>query len=277
MRTRRLTNIAVIVTAALLATGCRAGSAPSPTATVAGSGVPIGEAGNLDLDQMRAALLGEPPYPSGWEAQVDEMISELSASLDRIRVPDVSGLDPPEAACTVWRPLVGNTDWAVGAVLERQVFIAHAAVLARVGPGEIRPAAEEALAVAGAAAAEQMVPDGDRAIVSRYPKDAIRTIGLWAVEHCDLPVAADDAPDTEGWTDEEIAQSCAWDREWLENGQEEYRAGPGNGGYAEHPHELEVTLDFFVYPAWHRLARVNNDVNPPTFTVEPIRDAFCDV
>ncbi|HTE66753.1 MAG TPA: hypothetical protein VK736_10920, partial [Candidatus Binatia bacterium] len=127
MGMRRLASTALIMTAMLLATGCRSASPPSPTPTAAGSGVPIGELGNLDLDQMRAALLGEPPYPSGWEAQVDEMVSELSASFDRIRVPDVSGLNPTEAACTVWRPLVGNTDWAVGAILERQVFIAHAA------------------------------------------------------------------------------------------------------------------------------------------------------
>jgi hypothetical protein len=173
--------------------------------------------------------------------------------------------------------MVGNTHWATGALLERQAFIAHAAQLARVAPDEIRAAAEEALATSSAAAAEQMTSGGDPAIVSRFPREAVETIGLWAVEHCHLPIEADEAPDTDGWTDDEIAQSCTLDREWLQDAQEEYRAGPGDGRYAEHPHVLEVTLEIFPYPAWHRLARVDNRVEPPTFEVEPIPGAFCDV
>ena len=114
-------------------------------------------------------------------------------------------------------------------------------------------------------------------MVSRFPDDAVRTIGLWAVEHCDIPIEPDDAPNTEGWTDDEIAQSCTWDREFLENGQEAFRDGPGEGRYAQHPHALEVTVEAFAYPAWHRLTAVDNEADPPTFEVEPIPGAFCDV
>jgi hypothetical protein len=43
-----------------------------------------------------------------------------------------------------------------------------------------------------------------------------------------------------------------------------------------HPHELEVSLEGVVYPAWHRIASVDNEVDPGTFEIEPIPDGFCD-
>ena len=260
----------------MLVTGCLAGPGFSPSSSAPGSGVPVGELGNLDVEQLREALLGEPPYPSGWEEQVDELIGEITALLEEIRVPDVTGLDEVDAACATWRPLVGNTDWATGALVERQSFIAHVAALAQVAPTEVRPAAEDALVISSAAAAEQIVADGDPAVISRFPEEAVRTIGLWAVANCDLPIEADEPPDTRGWTRDEIAQACTWDREWLENAQEDYVEGPGQGRYAEHPHELEVTLETFSHPAWHQLA-LDNRADPPTFEVEPIPGSFCDV
>jgi hypothetical protein len=282
MRLPRSGGSALIMGVALLISGCQArpassGASPSSvSSTAAGSGTPVALPGNLDLEQLREALLGEPPYPSGWEAEVDEMIEMVVGLLEQIRVPDVTGLGAVDAGCATWQPLVGNTQWATGALVERQAFIAHVAAMADVAPMEIRAAAEGALAVSAAAAAEQMVAGGDPAIVSRSPDEDMETIGLWAVANCDLPIEADDPPDTDGWTVDEIAQSCAWDLEWLENAQEEYRAGPGQGRYAEHPHQLEVTLDIFVYPAWHRLV-VDNRADPPTFEAEPIPGAFCDV
>ena len=63
---------------------------------------------------------------------------------------------------------------------------------------------------------------------------------------------------------------------WLENGQQEYFEGPGQGLYAEHPHVLEVALEIFAYPAWHRLV-VDNRADPPRSRVEPIPGSFCDV
>jgi hypothetical protein len=276
MRTPRTSAAALIVGIALLATGCRAGLADSGSGLAAGSGTPVAEP-SLDLERVRAMLLGDPPYPSGWEESVDATMEMLATAMEEMRVPDVTGLDEVAAACSTWRPLVGNTLWATGALLERHVFVSHVAALAQVAPVEIRPAAQEALAISAAGAAEQLKSSGDAAIVSRYPVEAVGTIGLWAVAHCDIEVVAEEAPDTEGWTAEEIAQSCTWDREWLEDAQEEYRAGAGNGLYAEHPHVLEVTVDTFPYPAWHRLARVDNGAEPPTFEVEPIPGSFCDV
>ncbi len=255
-------------------TGASASASPAPPA---GSGVAIGELGNVDLAQLRRALLGEPPYPSGWEQQVDDLLEEVRTGLEEMRVPDVAGLDPTEAACALWLPLVGNTDWGTGAFLERQFFIAHLAALAGVAPPAIRPAAAEALAISGAAAAEQVKPDGDPAIVARHSDDAVRMIGLWAVDHCDIPVEAEEAPDTEGWTKDEIAYSCSLDRSSLERGQEAYRDGPGDGLYAEHPHVLEVAVPIFVYPAWHRLVAVDNDASPPTYEIEPFPGSFCDL
>lgn len=283
MPTRRTFQPALVLGAALLVTGCRVvpGSQPappsSPRASTAASDAPAGAHGNVDLEGLRVVLLGEPPYPSGWEAEVDEMIELIATGLDAIEVPDVTGLDDAEAACATWQPMVGNTGWATGALLERQAFIAHVAQLAQVAPAEIRPAADGALTISSSAAAEQMTADGDPAIVSRSPREDMETIGLWAVEHCDLPIEADAAPNTDGWTDDQITQSCTWDREWLQDAQEEYRQGPGHGRYAEHPHQLEVTLEIFAYPAWHRLVGVDNRANPPTFDVEPIPGAFCDV
>ena len=277
------TVAAVLLGAGLVvACGGPSGSGPATTdstpttSALASGGVPIGTVGDFDLGRVRAALLGEPPYPSGWEAEVDELIASLEQALEGIRVPDVAGLGEREAACAVWRPVVGRTPWATGAILERQFFIAHAMSLASVAPADIRGAATEAAEVAAAAAAEQLRPDGDPAVVSHAPDDAIRTIGLWAVEHCDLPIEADEPPNTEGWTADEIAQSCTWDREWLTDAQHEYFESPGDGTYAEHPHLLEVTLEIFVYPAWHRLAHVDNASDPPTFAVEPIPGSFCD-
>jgi hypothetical protein len=282
VRATRFAPWASIVVAAVLVTGCRAVAGPSPSQpasespAASASSASSAAAGTLDLEQLRQALLGDPPYPSGYEAEVDEMIEMVSDLLDEIRVPDVSSMDAVEGACAVWQPMVGNTGWATGALLERQSFIAHVAALAAIAPVEIRTAAEGALAISTAAAAEQLVSGGDPAIVSRAPDDDVETIGLWAVANCDLPIEADDPPDTDGWTADEIAQSCTWDREWLQDAQEEYRAGPGDGRYAEHPHQLEVTLEIFAYPAWHELV-VDNGADPPTFRVEPIRGAFCDV
>lgn len=270
MRTSRTSVAALIVGIALLATGCRAGPGDS------GSGTPVA-APSLDLEQVRAMLLGDPPYPSGWEASVDATMDMLVAAMEELRVPDVTGLDEVAAACATWRPMVGKTLWATGALLERHVFVSHVAALAQVAPVEIRPAVEDALAISAAGAAEQLKSRGDAAIVSRYPDESVETIGLWAAAHCDIPLVAEEAPDTEGWTAEQIAQSCTWDREWLEDAQEAYRAGPGNGSYAEHPHALEVTVESHFYPAWHRLARVDNRAVPPTFEVEPIPGSFCDV
>ena len=277
MRTPRTSAAALIFGMALLAAGCRAGPADSGSVLAdSGSGTPVAEP-SLDLERVRAMLLGDPPYPSGWEESVDATMEMLVTAMQEMQVPDVAGLDEAAAACATWRPMVGNTLWATGALLERHVFVSHVAALAQVAPVEIRPAAEGALAISAAGAAEQLKSSGDPAIVSRYPDEAVETIGLWAVAHCDMEVVAEEAPDTEGWTPEEIAQSCTWDREWLEDAQEEYRAGPGNGLYAEHPHVLEVTVATFPYPAWHRFARVDNGAEPPTFEVEPIPGSFCDV
>ena len=262
----------------LLVSACGVGGSPTATGSPIQSptGIPIGELGTVSAEELRAALLGQPPYPSGWEEQVDALVADVAEGLRTVRVPDTDGMEPDDAACAIWQPLVGNTDWATGAFVERQAFIAHLAVLTAVAPGDLRDAADEALAISSAAAAEQLRSGGDPAVASRRPHEAIRSIGLWAVEHCNLPIAADEPPNTEGWTEDEVAQSCAWDRQFLVDGEEAYAAGAGAGSYAEHPHVLEVTLDDFVYPAWHRVVDVDNASDPPTITIEPIPGGFCD-
>ena len=247
----------------------RATVAPSTSATTS-------TAITVDRDTIRAALLGPSPVPDGWEEEVDEIMAMLEDGLAGLRLPVISGLAADEAACATWRPLVGRQLWATGALLERQVFIAHLAQLAAASPAAIRPDADEALRVSSVAAAEQLAPDGDPAVISQAPREELQRIGLWAVDHCELPVEADDAPDTSDWTDEDIAASCDVDRSLLERAMDEYRAGPGGGRYATHPHALEVTLRAVVYPAWHRIASVDNEASPPTFSVEPIPGAFCD-
>src|SRR5574338_464886 len=178
-------------------TGSGAGSASSP-------GSPSVVPADAMLERLRVALLGEPPFPSGWEEQVDDLIANIEARMEELQVPDTSGMDPARAACALWLPLVGNTDWATGAFLERQFFIAHLAAMSAKPPDEIRDAVDGALSISTAAAAEQVRPGGDSAIISRRPGDEIRAIGLWAVDNCDIPVVADEAPNTEGWTDDDV-------------------------------------------------------------------------
>ena len=190
---RRLLAAGMIL---LLITGCgRAIASPPPSPATAGASVatasggrPIGELGNLDGSDLRRSLLGEPPYPSGWEAEVDRLVTEAQRLLDTTRLPDVTGLDSTDAACAVWAPLVGNTRYAVGAFVERQFFVAHMALLRQVAPPELRAVSEDAYAVSATAAAEQMRPGGDPSIVSRSPDAAIRAIDQWATDRCNLPV-----------------------------------------------------------------------------------------
>jgi hypothetical protein len=266
-------------------TGPEASAPVSPEASTRAEDLPDGD-GRLirevidvegDLERLRDALLGDEPYPSSWPQSVGDTIDDVERMFDDLRLPAVDGLAATEAACATWGPLVGNVGWSTGAFLERRVFIAHARQLAEVAPAEIRDAAREADDVAAAAAAEQLREDGDPSIVSQPPDEAIEAIGRWAVAQCELPVEADDPPDTAGWTDEEIAQSCRWDHDWMVQAQEEYVTGPGEGRYAEHPHLLEVAIRWFAYPAWHRLVDVDNAATPPSFAVEPIPGAFCDV
>jgi hypothetical protein len=263
------------------------GSAPSASASASAAGAspstpvaptppPSGTVIQIDLEAIRTALIGPSPVPEGWEEEVDELIATIEAAVDAVRLPDIGGMTADEAACATWVPLLGKLGWATGAVLERQVFIAHLGQLASVAPAAIAGDVEDALEVTSAAAAEQMKPDGDREVVARAPTESLRAIGRWAVASCSLPVAAEPDPNTEDWTDEEIAYSCSLDRDLLLDAQEEFREGPGEGRYATHPHELEVSLDFFVYPAWHQIVDVDNDADPPTFAVVPIDRAFCD-
>jgi hypothetical protein len=196
--------------------------------------------------------------------------------VDAVRLPEIAGMPADEAACATWVPLLGKLGWATGALLERQVFIAHLGQLASVAPAAIAADVEKALEVTSAAAAEQLKPEGDREVVARAPTESLRAIGRWAVASCSLPVAAEPDPNTEDWTEEEIAYSCSLDRDLLVDAQEEFREGPGAGRYATHPHELEVSLDFFVYPAWHEIVDVDNEADPPMFEVVPIDGAFCD-
>lgn len=254
-----------------------AAASSTPAATPPGSDATPPGVGQLDLEALRAALLGPSPVPEGWEEQVDEIIATVETALASMPLPDVSGLTPGEAACATWAPLVGRLDWATGALVERQVALAHLAQLADVAPSAIRPAAEEATAVVAAAASEQLSPDGDPEIISTAPEAQLRTLGAWALAHCSLEVEAQPAPDAADWTEEEIAFSCDLDRRLLTEAMEEFRDGPGDGRYAVHPHELEIAgLDVFVYPAWHMLASVDNEGTPPTFEVEPIPGGFCD-
>jgi len=252
--------------------------APDPSVTPAPieSAVPpsAGAAIDIDLEAIRAALIGPSPVPDGWADEVDGIMAMLENELADVRLPAIDGLAAEEAACATWSPLVGNQLWAAGAILERQVFIAHLAQLVGVAPVAIRPDAEEALRVTSTAAAEQLASDGDPAVISRVPRLELRTIGLWAVDHCELPSEADDAPDTTDWSEEDIAYSCELDRSLLERAMKDYRDQEGE--YATHPHALEVLLESFAYPAWHRIASVDNDASPPAFTIEPIPGAFCD-
>src|SRR5688572_12516630 len=253
-----------------------ASAAASPTDPASADASPAGEEIAVDLDAVRAALLGPSPVPEDWAEEVDEMMAMIESALADLRLPAVESLADQEAACATWQPLVGHQTWVTGALLERQVFIAHLAQLASVAPEVIRPDAEEALRVASAAAAAQLTPDGDPEVISEAPRDELQAIGMWAVEHCTLPVEAEEAPDTTDWSEEDIAYSCDLDRSSLERGMEEYREGPGDGAYATHPHQLEVSLEFIVYPAWHEITAVDNDADPPTFAVAPIEGGFCD-
>jgi len=249
------------------ATPASIGSAPS-------SSPPAGTPIDVDLEAIRAALIGPSPVPEGWANEVDEIMAMIEDGLADVRLPAIEGLAAEEAACATWTPLVGHQLWAAGAILERQVFTAHLAQLVGVAPAAIRPNAEEALRITSAAAAEQLAPGGDPAVIGRVARPALRTIGLWAVDHCELPVEADDAPDTADWTDEDIAYSCELDRSLLERAMRDYRDQTGE--YATHPHALEVSLESVAYPAWHRIAAVDNEASPPTFSIEPIPGAFCD-
>ncbi len=247
---------------------------PEPSETPAASGV--GTSIDIDLDAIRAGLLGPSPVPEGWEEQVDEIMDDIESALRDFRLPSVAGMSDEQAACATWGPLVGRLSWATGALVERQVMIAHLAQLADVAPAAIDADASEALQVVSVAAAEQFDPDGDSDVISSAPDEAFRGIGLWALEHCELPVQAEEAPDTEDWTEEDIAYSCDLDRSSLERGMEEFVDGPGDGRHATHPHELEISLEFFVYPAWHRIAVEDDEAGEPTYTVEPIPGGFCD-
>lgn len=249
-----------------------AASASAAAATAVGDD-PIA----VDLEALRAALLGPSPVPSGWGAEVDEIIANVERALSEISLPDVAGLDAQQAACATWQPLVGRLDWATGAFVERQVMLAHLGQLSAVAPDEIRSAAAGAASTVATAAAEQLTPDGDPEVIGTAPKDDLREIGRWALEHCELEIVAEPDPDTEDWTDDDIAFSCDLDRRLLVDAMEEFRQAPGAGRYATHPHELEIAgLDVFVYPAWHMLAEVDNDATPPTFEVAPIPGGFCD-
>lgn len=274
----RIFVVALLATAATLLAACtpigQSSAAPRPPASASSGDIPIGELGNLSADDLRTALLGDPPYPSGWEDLVERQVATVAELLTTLRVPETTGMAAAEAACRLWQPIIGHTGWANGAFVERQFFIAHMNVLATTAPDQIRHAAESARNVSSAAASEQMKPGGDSAVVSRRPKEEIRTIGLWAVENCGLPVVSEEAPDTQRWTEDDFAESCGLDRRLLEDAQERYRAGPGEGRYAEHPHVLEVTVDA-VMPSWHR-SIVDNGTDPPTLRVEPIPGSFCD-
>lgn len=282
--------LGLLLTAALVG-GCArlaatpSAAAPSPTQSSVPTPVPVAEptasarstlaAGEApDADQIRAALLGPSPVPSAWAATVEEIMATLE---DAVRdLPSVAGLAPTEAACETWKPMVGRIDWVAGALVERQVAIAHLAQLAGVAPEPIRLAAENALRVASRAAAEQLVPGGDLEVATTVPHEDLRSIGTWALQQCDLEVVAEAAPDTEGWTEEDHDYSCELDRSALERGMDEFRAGPGNGRYATHPHEIEVSVEYFVYPSWHRIATVDNEAQSPSFEVEPIPGSHCD-
>lgn len=273
----------VLITAALLLVSCgrltgTPEDSPAPTtasASASASQVTVGSAGTLDLDVLREALVGPSPVPSVWEAEVDEIMGVIEEALDT-SLPAVDALSAREATCATWQPLVGNLFWMTGAIVERQVAVAHLGQLAEVATDEIRPAVQDAFRVVSAAAAAQLTPDGDSDVMSTAPRDELREIGRWALKHCDIEIVAESDPNTEDWTEEDFELSCQLDRSALEDSMEEYRDGAGDGRYASHPHELEISLEYFIYPGWHRIASVDNDATPPTFEVEPIRGAFCD-
>jgi hypothetical protein len=137
----------------------------------------------VDLEAIRAALIGPSPVPAGWEAEIDELIVAIEAALANYRLPDTAGLDREAASCATWTPLVGRQSWAAGALLERQIFVGHLAQLASAAPDEIRSASLIALRVSSAAAAEQLKPDGNREVLRQVPRDELLEIGLWALEH----------------------------------------------------------------------------------------------
>lgn len=261
------------VAASPAAPASTAASPPSPSRSPSSTAL---AAPSLDLAALRASLLGPSPVPVEWEAQVDGIIASIEDALRQHGVPSVAGLEPVAAACATWEPLVGRLHWANGAVVERHVMLGHLVQLADVAPGEIAATAEAAARVVADAAAAQLSPGGDPADVSETPADDLRAIGRWALDHCELVVAAEPDPNADDWTADEIAQSCELDRGLLERGQEAFREGPGEGRYATHPHELEVSLEIFVYPAWHRIANVDNEASLPSFVVEPIPGSFCD-
>jgi hypothetical protein len=290
MAGRGFSTVVGIVVAGALVACARLGGTPPPSAGIATpASAPIASASatpspsrtsdalvDHDLQALRDALLGPSPVPSGWAAEVDELIAEVEAALASAEVPTMEGQSAEDAACSTWQPLVGHLDWATGAFVERRVLLAHLAQLTAVAPDAIREPAAAALEVVSAAAAAQLTPDGDAAAISRAPRDEFRAIGSWALEHCELEVVADAPPDTEGWTDDEVQYSCDLDRDLLARAQGEFRDGPGEGRFATHPHELEIALEFFVYPAWHRITSVDNEATPPTADVEPIPGSFCD-
>jgi hypothetical protein len=252
------------------------GASPSP-ASVTTPDLPSDAATiGADLDAIRTALLGPSPIPEGWEATVDGIMAKVEDALGHLRLPPIAGLPADTATCATWQPLVGRMGWASGALLERQVILAHLAQLVDVAPDQIRADAAEALRVVSTAVTEQLAPDGDPAVIGTAPREELRRVGLWALENCEMPIEADDAPDIRDWTEDEIAFSCELDRSLLERALQEFHDGPGDGRCAAHPHELEITLDGFVYPAWHRIASVDNEATPPTFRVEPIPASFCD-
>jgi hypothetical protein len=283
MSVRRVSLVGVLIAAALAGCGRLAGSpgtevpvtptaavpTPSPTAAT------IGSTTDIDLDAIRKGLLGPSPVPAEWQAEVDELMSIVEIALDR-PLPSIDGLSATEAACATWQPLVGKLDWATGALLERQAMLAHLGQLAAVAPDAIREPAQAALRVVSTAAAAQLTPDGNPAVISTAPREDLRDIGRWAVAHCDLSVTADSDPNAEDWEEADIEDSCELDRGFLEDGQAEFLSGPGDGRYATHPHELEISLEYFVYPGWHRIASVDNDGDPPTMRIEPIPGSFCD-
>jgi hypothetical protein len=245
---------------------------PSHAPATPGTGATI----DIDLDAIRAGLLGPSPVPEGWEEQVDEIMDDIESAMKEFRVPSVEGMPDEHAACATWEPLVGRLSWATGALVERQVMVAHLAQLGDVAPATIDADAAEALQVVSAAAAEQFDPEGDPDVISTAPDEAFRAIGLWALEHCELPVKAEESPDTEEWTEEDIAYSCDLDRSLLERAMQEFVEGPGNGRHASHPHELEISLEAFAYPAWHRIAVEDDAAGEPAYAVEPIPEGFCD-
>lgn len=279
---RRSTALVWMATAVLL-TGCgvagspvpRASATPPLSASPSPAPASVRSESAVDLGELRESLLGPSPVPAEWQAEVDELMGIVEAALDQ-PLPAVGGLSAETAACATWQPLVGRLHWATGALLERQFIIAHLSQLAAVSPDAIRQPTEDALGIVSGAAAEQLSPDGDLVAISTAPRDEFRAIGTWALANCEIRVVAESDPNTEDWVEDDVEYSCDLDRSLLERGMEEFSNGPGEGRHAAHPHELEINLEHFVYPGWHRIASVDNDADPPTMEIEPIQDGFCD-